>query len=484
MDYFYPTYRIDFTREMLEECCHAAVRLVAEEGMVVRHDRFLDVIRGKPGVTIDGSRVRFDKSLVERTLETAIDKERERLEKRSVRDPAADEWIVETGSFSMAVLDALTNQVRDATREDLRAFIRLVESYDLAGYYPVAPQDVPPLMRAIAVYKICWESSERIRPWDYSDIRQIPFLYEMHRVMGKPFPIHICVPQPMAVDEHTLEYFVSMYDAWRKNRDCFLTVGDYPMLGISKPITSTGCFTITLANRLALHLLFESFDPEVEVGVSASAGQATDLRSACWAWGSPRGHLYRYLDARIWPVLCGVEVESYCPSVIHLESSSCAADAQATMEKTATGFLAALHGARFFRGAGSLCVDDLYSPVQFVIDVEIVRYIRETIESFDPHPDVLATGGVYEVCRDCVRGDEEFISHPDTVTRFRNILPSLGLIRREKLRSWLAHKELLVDRAREEAIERMSRPQTFHLDGDKQKELDRIYRQAEDNLAD
>ena len=252
---------------------------------------------------------------------------------------------------------------------------------------------------------------------------------------------------------------------------------------LGKPITSTGCFTITLANRLALHLLFKSFDPEVEVAVSASAGQATDLRSACWAWGSPRGHLYRYLDARMWPVLCDVEVKGYLPSVIHLESSSCAVDTQGAMEKTASGFLAALHGVRFFRGAGSLCVDDLYSPVQFVIDLEIVRYIRETIESFDPHPDVLATDGLYEVCRDCVRGDEDFISHPDTVTRFRNILPSLGLIHREKLRSWLSHKELLIDRAREEAIKRMNCPQTFHLPDDKQKELDRIYRRAEKTLA-
>ena len=484
MEYVYPRYGIDFTRETLDECRRAAVRLVSEEGMVVRHERFLDGIRGKPGVTIDSCRVRFDRSLIETTLDETIEKERKRLEGKPPRDPNADLWVVDTGGYSIAVIDPADDEVRPATQDDLRAFVRMVDSYELGGSYPVAPQDVPPLMRALAVFKICWETSARVRPWDYMDIRQIPFLYEMHRVMEKPFPIHICVPQPLGVDEHTLEYFVSMYDAWKKNGDCFLTAGDYPMLGVSKPITSTGCFTIMLANRLALHLLFKAFDPEVELGISASAGQATDLRSACWAWGSPRGHLYRYLDSRIWPRFCGVDPEMYAPTTVLLESSSCAADAQAAMEKMATCLLAALQGVRHFRGAGSLCVDDLYSPVQFVIDVEIVRYIREMIESFDPHADVLAADGLYEVCRDCVRGDEEFISHPDTVRRFRNILPSLGLIRREKLRSWLSHKELLVDRAREEAIERMNRPQTFHLPDDKQKELDRIYRRAEEDLAD
>ncbi|MFH0965010.1 MAG: trimethylamine methyltransferase family protein, partial [Planctomycetota bacterium] len=375
-------------------------------------------------------------------------------------------------------------EVRDATREDLRGCIRMVESYGLSGYYPVIPQDVPSLMRVLAVFKICWEMSEKIRPWDYTDIRQVPFLYEMHRAMGKPFPINICVPQPLTVDEYTLDYLLLMHDAWKKNGDVFLTVGDYPMLGISKPVTSTGCFTMTLANRLALKLLFQAFDPTLELGIGSSAGQPTDLRAVCWAWGSPRGHLYRYLDERFWPLLCGVEDGVYLPTVAHFESSSSAVDEQAALEKMAVGLLAALHGVRFFRGAGSLCVDDLYSPVQFIIDLEIFRYIRETVEAFRPHPDVLALDGLYEVCRDCVRGDDQFISHPDTVSRFRNVLPSLGLIRREKLRAWLAHREVLADRARAEAIERMKAPQTFHLPEDRQKELDRIYARAARTLTE
>ena len=485
MKYAYPEYGIDFTREMLQQCCDVAVRLVAEEGLLVRHEKFLDAVRGKPGVTVDGQRVRFDRPHVENALERAIEKTRRSRQERAPRDPHNQdrEWVVETGSFSIAFLDPVTNEVRDATCEDLRACIRLVNAYGLGGYYPCVPQDVPPLMRVLSVFKICWENSDKIRPWDYSDIRQVPFLYEMHRVMGKPFPINICVTQPLAVDEYTLDYFLSMYDTWRKNGDVFITVGDYPMLGISKPVTSTGCFTMTLADFLAVHMLFKAFDPEIEVGVSGNAGQPTDLRAACWAWGSPRGHLYRYLNDRLWAVLCGADDGVYLPGVAHFESSSSATDQQAALEKMAIGLEAAFHGVRFFRGAGSLCVDDLYSPTQFVIDLEIFRYIRETVEAFNGHPDILALDGLYEVCRDCVRGDDEFISHPDTVARFRNIVPSFGMIRREKLRAWLAHREILADRARDEAIERMDRPNDFHLPDDKQKELDRIYARAEKDLA-
>ena len=70
------------------------------------------------------------------------------------------------------------------------------------------------------------------------------------------------------------------------------------------------------------------------------------------------------------------------------------------------------------------------------------------------------------------------------MSRFRNILPSCGLIQREKLQSWLSHKSLLVDRAREQVVERMNQPQAFHLDDERQKELDRIYARAERELAE
>ena len=129
-------------------------------------------------------------------------------------------------------------------------------------------------------------------------------------------------------------------------------------------------------------------------------------------------------------------------------------------------------------------MDDLFSGVQFVIDVEIVNYIREVIESFNPHPDIVSMDGIYEMLRDVSLGKEQFLSHPDTVRKFKNILPSSDLLRREKLRQWLSHKKILKDRAREECIKRIkSKDQQFCLPADIQKELDKIYKRAERNLV-
>ena len=56
-----------------------------------------------------------------------------------------------------------------------------------------------------------------------------------------------------------------------------------------------------------------------------------------------------------------------------METASCAIDEQCGMEKMATGMMAALQGARSFTQLGNMCVDDLFSGVQFVIDVEMVN---------------------------------------------------------------------------------------------------------------
>jgi len=48
--------------------------------------------------------------------------------------------------------------------------------------------------------------------------------------------------------------------------------------------------------------------------------------------------------------------------------------------------------------------------VQFVMDVEIVNYIRELVESFNPHPSILDTAGLYDVLKDVSLGQEQFLA--------------------------------------------------------------------------
>jgi trimethylamine:corrinoid methyltransferase-like protein len=466
---------------MLDQCRDTGIRLLNEVGMRIRHNKFLDIIRKKEGVRVEGERVYFDKTLVRRNIDKFIAKQKKNLkEKEGI---PKKEWTKRGGGFSMAVIDMETDKVRPATCRDLRDLIRLVESHGIEGNYPVIPQDIPPIMQAIAVFKIAWESSDKIRCLDYMDKRQTRYIYEMHKVIEKPFTLFLTVESPMTVSESDLDIFLDFYPDWKKHRDIEFAILDYPMLGISKPITITGSIAQYIAEEFGVYTLLNLFDPEVEVPVSIPGGLPTDLRNTCWAWGHPRQHLFAFLNAQILPKLCKYGGAEYIRDAALLESSSCAVDEQAALEKMGITMTAALQGARNFGGLGNLCVDDLFSGVQFVIDVEIVDYVKEAMESFNPHPDIVSMDGIFEMLRDINLGKEHFISHMDTASKFRNILPSSDLLQREKLRAWLGHNKLLKDRAREEALKRIKNQPQFSLPSEKQKALDEIYKRAENELV-
>jgi len=482
--YFYPEYEVDLTPGLLRECRATGQRLLDEVGLVVRCRAFVDAIRGHDGVTVSGDRVRLSRRLTDRWYDAYIAEQRKRLEK--AKPPAGDEaWSLRCDGFSIAVIDIETDEVRPATQRDLRELIRLVRSFGMGGSYPVTPQDVPPLMRALSCFKICWEEADNIRPFDYLDIRQTPYLFEMHRVMGQPFVVVINVTQPMTVSEHDLEVFLKFYPAWKRNPEevSFYSICDYPMLGVSKPINVPGCLSAYLGQSFGTHVLFKLFDPELNIVPRLSVGIPVDLRHMCWAFGSPRSHLYHFLNTRALPALCGLEPDWYHPGGGALHTSSCAVDVRAGMEKMATGLIAAMQGARAFSGAGNLAVDDLFSGVQLVVDVEIFEYIKEAMAAFRPHLALLSTEGVYEVLRDVGLGKEEFYSHPDTAAKVRDLLPVSPRRPSEKLRAWMTHRRNMADLIRSECLERIRNQEPYALAEDKKRELDRIYREAEKELA-
>ncbi len=484
MDYSYPYYQIELPEGLMEKCFYSvAPKLLNEVGLHVPNERFLEKFCGKKGIKITGQRVYFDPTLVR----SYIDAMRERLEHILEKSPpeADERWNVSTAGYSMMTIDLETEELREGTRDDLRNMIKLAEAFDIGGDYMIMPQDVPPAMQVFDCFKICWEMSEKIRPYDYQLREQIPFLYEMHQVMDKPMDIRLTIPSAMEIDPKDLDIFLDMYPVWKKNhRNINFCIGNYPMIGILKPITVTGCATMMFCETLAVKILLELFDPEINVGVSMRSGMPTDMRNTCWAFGSPRAHLFEYLSWLIKYNFCGKQPRQYVQKSVRLETSSPAVDELAGMEKMGCALSAAMMGCRNFSYAGVLCVDDVYSGAQLVIDLEIVEYIREVIESYNPHPDIIATEGLYEELRDVCLGNDIFLAHPNTVERFRNILPSSDLIIREKLRSWMEHHKILKDRAREIAIEKIRtfKPR-FVLAEDKRKNLDTIYEQARKKLT-
>ena len=95
LNYNYPTYNIDLTTDMLDQCCDIGVRLLKEVGLAVRHKKFLDAIRKKEGVRVEGGRVYFEETLVRKNIEKFVAEQKRNLKKKEETPTAprsADIW--------------------------------------------------------------------------------------------------------------------------------------------------------------------------------------------------------------------------------------------------------------------------------------------------------------------------------------------------------------------------------------------------------
>lgn len=476
----YPQYNIDLTVEKMMACKDIAQQLLQDVGLKVRHEKFRDSIKKHQGVKIDNERIFLSRDLTDKIFNEYISRRRVELQTKKKED---ESWTLSCGGYSIMVIDIKTDQVRPAKVQDLRELIRLCNSLNISGSYPCTPQDVPPLMRALSCFKICWEESDKIRPFDYLDPRQVPFLYEMHRVMNKPLVINVNICEPFTVSEHDIDTVLQWYPKWKedKSKISWYSICDYAMLGILKPITSSGCITSYLSQSFGTYALFKLYDEEMELRPRLSAGMPVDLQNMNWSFGSPRQHLYDFMNDRVLPLLCGLDPEQYVPGGF-ISTSSCSVDSRAGIEKMATMLIAAMQGARHFSGAGNLAVDDLFSGVGLLLDFEIFEYVKESIEAFTPSKEVVTTDGLYDVIRDVALGAEEFYSHPDTALKVRKLLPVSKRRPSEKLRSWMLHSKHLNDRLREECLECIRNQPPFELASDQKKELNKIYEKAQQAL--
>ena len=155
-------------------------------------------------------------------------------------------------------------------------------------------------------------------------------------------------------------------------------------------------------------------------------------------------------------------------------------DGQAAAERMGCALADALRGAREFASAGMICMDELYSAEQLVIDRDIIKWVERFVcgQDFCCEPaslvDMIEAG----------LPTSTFLDHELTVERFRQDTWMPELFEHSTLGKWQhGGSKSLRDRAREMARAKI-KASTFELDAGIQKELDRIYRKAAEVLGE
>jgi trimethylamine--corrinoid protein Co-methyltransferase len=152
---------------------------------------------------------------------------------------------------------------------------------------------------------------------------------------------------------------------------------------------------------------------------------------------------------------------------------------EAALQKATNGLMAAYHGASFIFGCGSIDTFMAQSPVQLVIDDEIVGMIRRIIRGLEVDEDRLGLAAVERV------GPQgTFITDPHTRKYMRGEYFQPKLFNRDPRTVWLSKgSKNLEQRAKEKALRILKEHKVEPLDSHVLKELDLIAKKADKELA-
>jgi trimethylamine--corrinoid protein Co-methyltransferase len=448
------------TEEQIRIMHERALEFVEEVGVYIPHRGILKLLSNYNGVSINEDNVRFKSDLVMNAIKKA---------KYVLPDYTkdSDNWIVSSGVNQTKYYDLDTGEIREPTEKDLIELTKLCDVLDTVGAAPVKPMDVPIHLQEILMHKISYEYSrykcnDIYEIMDKSTAQCAKYVYDMARAAGKWFTFGVWMISPRTFDKNNLEVAYSLLD-----KGIPMWISTMPVTGVSAPITIQSALLQSMFEHFAGLTMLDLINKKSYNYISpndAFEADPFDMKYATFVYGSAE-------YARI--TLHRIALCKYYGIPLMAKTLLTAAkqpDAQAAFEIASHTLLAALAGARAFRCGGLLNHGELYSAEMFVITMEIVEYVRQVLKGEAFNEDRLMVDEIK-----AVGPGQSYIGRKSTFDNFKREYWEPELFTHSNLGQWKEMGAKSIRQYARELVRRKIGEHMYLMDGDRRKELDRIY---------
>ena len=303
-------------------------------------------------------------------------------------------------------------------------------------------------------------------PVDPTSAETVPYLLDMAEVMGHPMrSLPVYMPTPLRLGGESLDVVLACAD-----RLSHISVSSMPSTGASAPIHPFGALALAAAEviggMVAMRILTGK-PTTFSVGIFPF-----DLRAGAMVFGSPENMLFQ--------MLCNDMNRFYgwswgpAPDNIHVMSKL--PDAQSAAEKASIMAVGAFLGARHFSCAGTLSLDEIFSPEQLLLDCEIRDWAQRAIQGVWMGEEAV-DDWLTEVQAGLQRG---FMALDSTLDHYRRHTWYPRRFERGAIGPWLTEGQpRFCDRLRAEVRRRIA-GHDFELDPERRREIERIYQAAQE----
>jgi trimethylamine--corrinoid protein Co-methyltransferase len=422
----------------------SALRILDEVGMEIQNQNLLQILAGaglgkaRPQVDFQAQRVRFPVSLVEGFLAEA--------EKY--------DW-----EHAQPLVNASAGVYHSLYHDPVEGALLPWDEDRLAFYFSLA-RSLPHVGRACMLGCRFHEMSaleplyERYYCWKYGAEEGgsicldelCPALLDLYQAraaeQGRPlaqaFQATVYLVPALKLGRHEAYQVLYFHERGLK-----VNIGGSMLtMGATAPVTLAGAVTLNLAEQLALRLLEWALWGEKKLSVGASIS-VMDMRTTIRPFGRPEMAIANLMTAQIARSIGAAFGGHAGLSDAKLPSP------EASAQKALTAIPTLLAGGHVWFDAGLLGIDEVCSPIQMVLDDELMSALKRYTHDFEIDPETIGLETIFEA-----GPGGQYLDKIHTATHFRREHWNPGLWSREMLHPWLEGGcKLDVDRARERILD-------------------------------
>ncbi|MFO8037578.1 MAG: trimethylamine methyltransferase family protein [Anaerolineales bacterium] len=395
------------TQAEITKIHQAALTILEQAGFQVEHSRIREVYAAY-GAKVDdhAQRVNFPSTLIEKFLADSkpytIAGKEEKDDGTPVTCSECYRPINQKGKPYLATragishgyyLDPDTNQPTPFSEETLKEYVYLSQKLD---------EDIIVRMETYPVGKgrITQPLECRLFAWKYGVFEGgsiqmselMPYLYDMYVIRAEYLGLSIedvfCassyIISPLTMPKDFCEHVLYFYD-----RGLRVRIGNMFSTGGTGPVTLAGCLALGLAERLAISVLERCLYGD-KSWVLYGEMAPLDMHTMLMLLGRPEILLFN---------LAVIQLARYYQAAAQTlggVSDAALPSAEAGMQKVMTALPCILAGGCNI-DPGRLGIDTLYSPIQMILDAELISSLRRLLDGFDVNDETLAVDLINEV---------------------------------------------------------------------------------------
>jgi len=453
-------------RGLLDFMHEKALTILEEVGIKVANKTLLRRIEGHERFKIEEGWIRIRSDLIEDLIAENRQKQKYRQCKEdeelfiSLGYPGCS-WIIDVETGHVEPLT--TSRLIDATK-----FIDSLHDYGVRGGAPGAPVDVHPRLRRILQCLIGYTFSRSAGPAPFESYEEAFYIKRMAEVMEQPFGVDIYVVSPLRLEGISLDRAVPFLE----KKDCaWFSVSSMPLAGFTAPVYPIGAFIQGICESVGGYAILHEAYPDISASFSIGAYHC-DIRHGNIVFGSPEQTL---MD------LFGVALNMFYGKTLYgvrsFRTMAKNIDLEAQIEKVSSATVGVLTGPGAFIHAGLLSVDEIFSPIQLVIDCELARYLMRLTKGLEFTEEEINLS-IDAILRCAKKG--HYLMDKTTLLDYRRIYWIPEILDYSLFHTHRPSPDI-IERAKKIYKEKMKEHE-YVLEETKRKKLEEIHKEAEKNL--